>query len=88
MNTDEDSRIIVPAGDGRKDITMLSDELLEQVKVLDEQAKLRLVQILIDDLKLVSSAYEIYTPFGNDAAARVMQQLLKTEGVENQPEIK
>ena len=49
---------------------MLSQGLLEQVKALDDQDKLRFVELLIDDLKLVSSAYEIYTPFGNDAAAR------------------
>ena len=67
---------------------MLSDKLLQQVKELDEQDKLRLVQLLIDDLKLVSSAYEIYTPFGSDAAARILQRMLETEGAENQPEIK
>ncbi|MDE2750386.1 MAG: hypothetical protein OXI34_15625 [Chloroflexota bacterium] len=65
---------------------MLTDELLEQVKSLDEQEKLRLVQSLIDDLKLISSAYEIYTPFGNEAAARIMQQLLEKEGAETQPQ--
>jgi len=67
---------------------MLSDKLLQQVKELDEQDKLRLVQLLIDDLKLVSSAYEIYTPFGCDAAARSLERMLEAEGAESQPEIK
>ncbi|MCY4063078.1 MAG: hypothetical protein OXG53_11970 [Chloroflexi bacterium] len=67
---------------------MLSDKLLQQVKELDEQDKLRLVQLLIDDLKLVSSAYEIYTPFGSDAAARQLQLMLDTEERESQPEIR
>jgi hypothetical protein len=67
---------------------MLSDEMLQQVKALDEKDKLKLVQILIDDLTLVSSAYEIYTPFGSDAAARQLQLMLETEETESQPEIK
>ena len=38
---------------------MLSKELLEKVKTLGEEDKLQLVQLLIDDLKLVGSAYEV-----------------------------
>ena len=67
---------------------MFSERLLHEVRALDEQDKLRLVQMLINDLKLVSSAYEIYTPFGSDAAARQLQLMLETEEKESQPEIK
>lgn len=67
---------------------MLSDKFLQHIKELSEQEKLRLVQMLINDLKLVSSAYEIYTPFGSDAAARQLQLMLDTEERESQPEIR
>lgn len=67
---------------------MLSDNLLQQIKELGEQDKLRLVQMLINDLKLVSSAYEIYTPFGSDAAARQLQLMLEPEERESQGEIR
>lgn len=65
---------------------MIREELLNQVKTLDEHEKLRLVQLLIDDLKLVGTAYEIYTPFGNEAAARLL--LNELQGIESasQPE--
>ena len=49
-------------------------EMLEAVKELDEKEKLQLVQLLIEELKLVGSAYEIFTPFGNEAAARILEQ--------------
>lgn len=67
---------------------MLTDGLMREVLELDEQDKLRLVQLLIDDLKLASSVYEIYTPFGSDAAARQLQLMLETDHVESQLEIK
>ena len=54
---------------------MRFQELLEEVKALDEKEKLQLVELLIEELKLVGSAYEIFTPFGNEAAARVLAQL-------------
>ncbi len=66
---------------------MLSEELLEQVKRLDENDKLELVQLLIEDLKLVGTAYEIYTPFGNEAAARMLQAKLQRLELSTQPEI-
>lgn len=56
---------------------MLSDELLAQVKALDEADKLTLVQMLIDELKLVGSAYEILTPFGNEAAERILLETIQ-----------
>ncbi len=67
---------------------MLSKQLLEQIKSLDEAEKQELVELLIQDLKLVSSAYEIYTPFGNEAAAQAMLEMLETDKTENQLAIK
>ncbi len=63
------------------------DELLEHVKRLDEADKLHLVQSLIDDLKLIGSAYEILTPFGNEAAARILQSTLQEFESTSQTEI-
>ena len=42
---------------------MLSTKLTEAVKQLDEAEKLELVQLLINDLKLVGAVYEVFTPF-------------------------
>ncbi len=63
------------------------DELLEQVKRLEEAEKLHLVQLLIDDLKLVGSAYEILMPFWNEAAARILQNTLQEFESTSQTEI-
>ena len=66
---------------------MLSDDLRQQVMRLEEKEKLQLVQLLIEDLKLVGTVYEIYTPFGAEAAARVLQKQLDDSQVADQPEI-
>ena len=66
---------------------MLSKELLEKVKALGEGDKLQLVQLLIDELKLVGNAYEIFTPFGNEAAARRLLDSLPEIETPGQPEI-
>ena len=66
---------------------MLSKELLEKVKALGEEDKLQLVQLLIDELKLVGSAYEIFTPFGNEASARRLLDSLPEIETPGQAEI-
>jgi len=64
---------------------MLTEELLTQVKCLGENEKLKLVEILIEDLKLIGTAYEILTPFGNEATARVMLDELEAVQTSSQP---
>ncbi len=66
---------------------MIPNELLEAIKRLDDDDKLELVQLLIDDLKLVGTAYEIYTPFGNEAAARLLLNELQRVDSSSQPEV-
>ncbi len=57
---------------------MRKEVLLEPVKRLDENDKLDLVQLLIEALKFVGTAHEIYTPVGNEAAARMLQVELRS----------
>ncbi len=64
---------------------MLTEELLAEVSHLDEIEKLKLVELLIKDLKLIGTAYEILTPFGNEAAARVLLEELESVTTSNQP---
>ncbi len=64
---------------------MLTEEFLAQVMRLGEREKLKLVELLIEDLKLIGTAYEIYTPFGNEAAARVLFEELESAKTANQP---
>ncbi len=66
---------------------MLTEELLAQVKGLGEEDKLKLVELLIEDLRLIGTAYEIYTPYGNEAAARVLIEELESAKTSNQPAI-
>ncbi len=57
---------------------MQFNDLLEHVKVLDEKEKLELVQMLIEDLRLKGSVYEIWAPFGHQAAERLTQLALES----------
>ena len=63
---------------------MLTEELLAEIRHLDEKEKLKLVELLIKDLKLIGTAYEILTPFGNEAAARVLLEELESVTTSNQ----
>ena len=65
---------------------MHTEELLAQVKCLSEREKLKLVEMLIEDLKLLGSAYEILTPYGNEAAARLLLEELETVKLTGQTE--
>ena len=65
---------------------MLTDELHSHVMRLGEKEKLKLVEMLIEDLKLIGTAYEVLTPFGNEAAARVLFEELESVKPSNQPE--
>ena len=66
---------------------MIFDDMKATVLQLEEAQKLELVQMLIDDLKLSGTSYEILTPFGNEAAARILStELAELESLQ-QPEI-
>ena len=65
---------------------MLSSELLAEVHRLNRAEKLRLMQLLVNELaaeeaSLVAQGveYPIYTPYGNESAASVLLDLLNKE---------
>ena len=62
---------------------MLSNQLLDDLHKLSRTEKLRIVQILVNELAseeefpIPGVEYPIYTPFGNEAAAQVLFEALK-----------
>lgn len=63
---------------------MLSSELLDELHSLSRAEKLRLVQLLVNDLAAeegtlpqMDAAYPIHTPFGNEDAARILFDVLQ-----------
>lgn len=64
---------------------MLSSELLAEVQRLNRAEKLRLVQLLVNELASEevsedwSVEYPIYTPYGNESAAVVLTRLLEED---------
>ena len=66
---------------------MLSDELLAQVEALDEEDKLKLLQLLIDDPALAKYAYDPFGLRGNHEAAQKLLELLEEEKVKTQPAV-
>lgn len=63
---------------------MISNELLEELQKLNRADKLRVIQILAgnlaseEDTYFTSGAtYEILTPYGNEAAAQVLYDVLQ-----------
>ena len=65
---------------------MLSSELLAEVHRLNRAEKLRLVQLLVNELAAAEASliaegveYPIYTPYGNENAASVLLDLLNKE---------
>lgn len=63
---------------------MLSSELLAEVHRLNRAEKLRLVQLLVNELaaeeaSLVAEGveYPIYTAYGNDSAAAILMRVLE-----------
>ena len=67
---------------------MLSNELLEQVKRLDEDDKLQLLRALINDPALAKYAYDPFGLRGNFDAAQIMLDELEKIESASQPEIK
>ena len=67
---------------------MLPAELLEHIKRLDENDKLRLIQILVDDLSLAEHGYEIFGFRGNANIAGRMLEILERRETASRPEVK
>jgi hypothetical protein len=70
---------------------MLSQSLIHDLRNLNRVDKLRAVQVLVTELALEEETllipggtYEILTPFGNEAAAQVLQNVLEASRNENQ----
>jgi hypothetical protein len=65
---------------------MLSNELLAELHRLNRTEKLRVVQLLVNELAAEETSfltegveYPIYTPYGNEGAAKVLLDLLNKE---------
>jgi hypothetical protein len=63
---------------------MLTPEFLDELHKLNRTEKLRVVQILVNELAVEEGvslpselAYPIYTPFGNEAAAQILYEVLQ-----------
>ena len=55
---------------------MLPNELIEQVKALDEDDSTQLLQLLKGGLAAGDLTFEIATPYDNEAAAEILRQAL------------
>lgn len=66
---------------------MLSVELLDEIKRLDDDDKLKLLQILVDDLSLSDHGYEIFGFRGNAQIAGRMLEVLERQETASSPEV-
>lgn len=66
---------------------MLSEELLAQVRTLDDADKLALLQTLIDDLAVTEHGYEIFGFRGNYAIEQKMLKILEEQKVQSQSNV-
>lgn len=67
---------------------MLPVELLDEVKRLEDDDKLKLIQILVDDLSLSDHGYEIFGFRGNAQIAGRMLEILDRQETASSPEFK
>ena len=67
---------------------MLSEELLAQVKALDDDNKRRLFMVLLEDPALAHIAPEVTGLRYNGEAARILQEMLEEEKGKTQQEVK
>lgn len=67
---------------------MLPAELLDEVKRLEDDDKLKLLQILVDDLSLSNHGYEIFGFRGNAEIAGRMLEILDRQETASSPEFK
>ncbi len=66
---------------------MLSQELLENVKRLDEADKLQLLRELLSDPALAKHAFDPFGLRGNFEAAQILLEELEKSKASSQPEI-
>ena len=71
--------------DLRKGKALIPVTLLKQVKSLSRAQKLRLMQILADELGEQDWVYRAYTPDGDGRAAQVLQEMLDSAKAAEQP---
>ena len=67
---------------------MLLEELLDEVKRLDEDDKLKLLQFLVDDLSLADYGYQLFGFRGNAQIAGRMLDILERQKAPSRPEVK
>ena len=67
---------------------MLPAELLDEVKRLEDDDKLKLLQLLVDDLALSDHGYEIFGFRGNADIAGRMLRILDRQETASSPEFK
>lgn len=60
--------------------TQLSDQLIEELRCLGRTEKLRLLQILVDELAVDTTVSETLAPFGNAAAVDALSEMLRDAG--------
>lgn len=63
---------------------MLSENLIHELRKLNRADKLRAMQVLVTELAVEEDAnlmpgasYELFTPYGNEAAAQVLAEFLQ-----------
>jgi hypothetical protein len=68
---------------------MVTKELLDELHKLDRTEKLRVVQLLVNELAtqeaplpLLEGTYPVYTPLGSEAAADVLYGMLQAAEAE------
>ena len=66
---------------------MIPEELLKEVKRLDEDGKLELLRILVDELPLTDHGYEIFGFRGNAQIAGRMLEILERQKTSSRPEV-
>ena len=69
---------------------MSLEQLIPELRKLNRGDKLRAMQVLVADLAaeeeallMSDSTYEIITPYGNEAAAQILFDVLQADAAEN-----
>jgi len=60
--------------------TQLTDQLIEELRSLGRAEKLRLLQILVDELAADETVHETLAPYGNAAAVAALSDMLQDAG--------
>ena len=60
--------------------THISERLLNELRRLNRAEKLRLLQILVDELAADDTVHETLAPYGNAAAVEALSDMLRDAG--------